>query len=76
MTTSSSSSSRFDVYEAITNQIINAIETGSGKVQMPWHRSGASIMRPVNVASRNAYRGVNTVALWAAADAFGFPHGL
>ncbi len=74
MTTSSPS--RFDVYEAITNQIIAAIETGSGKVQMPWHRSGASIMRPVNVASRNAYRGVNTVALWAAADAFGFPHGL
>jgi antirestriction protein ArdC len=33
-------------------------------------------MRPVNVASRNAYRGVNTVALWAAADAFGLPHGL
>ena len=74
MTTSSPS--RFDVYEAITNQIIAAIETGSGKVQMPWHRSGASIMRPVNVASRNAYRGVNTVALWAAADACGFPHGL
>jgi antirestriction protein ArdC len=35
MTTSSPS--RFNVYEAITSQIIAAIETGSGKVQMPWH---------------------------------------
>lgn len=74
MTTSSKS--RFDVHEAITNQIIAAIDAGAGKLQMPWHRSGANIMRPVNVASGNAYRGVNTVALWAAADAFGYDHGL
>jgi antirestriction protein ArdC len=67
---------RFDVYEAITNQIITAIEAGSGQVQLPWHRSGSAIQRPVNVASRNAYRGVNTVALWAAADALGFADGI
>ena len=74
MTTSSTE--RFDVHQAITNQIIAAIDAGTGKLQMPWHRSGANIMRPVNVASGNAYRGVNTVALWAAADAFGYDHGL
>lgn len=74
MTTSSKT--RSDVHEAITNQIIAAIEAGTGKLQMPWHRSGANIMRPVNVSSGNAYRGVNTVALWAAADAFGYEHGL
>lgn len=74
MTTSSTE--RFDVHQAITNQIIAAIEAGTGKLQMPWHRSGANIMRPVNVSSGNAYRGVNTVALWAAADAFGYDHGL
>jgi antirestriction protein ArdC len=63
----STSTSRTDVYEAITNQIISAIEAGagSGKVQLPWHRSGASITRPVNIASKNPYRGVNTIALWA-----------
>lgn len=74
MTTSSTE--RFDVHQAITNQIIAAIDAGTGKLQMPWHRSGANIMRPFNVASGNAYRGVNTVALWAAADAFGYDHGL
>lgn len=71
-----SSTERFDVHQAITNQIIAAIDAGTGKLQMPWHRSGANIMRPVNVASGNAYRGVNTVALWAAADTFGYKHGL
>lgn len=71
-----STSSRFDVYEAITNQIVSAIEAGAGQVQLPWHRKGAAIYRPVNVASKNAYRGVNTVALWAAADAQGFANGV
>ena len=75
MTTSSHE--RFDVYTAITNQIITAIEAGSGdNVQLPWHRNGGSIQRPTNIASRKAYRGVNTVALWAAADACGFEHGI
>lgn len=74
----STCNSRTDVYEAITNQIITAIEAGagSGKVQLPWHRSGASITRPVNIASSNPYRGVNTIALWAAADAHGYEHGI
>ena len=71
-----STSSRFDVYEAITNQIVSAIEAGTGQVQLPWHRKGSAIYRPINVASRNSYRGVNTVALWAAADANGFADGI
>jgi antirestriction protein ArdC len=45
-------------------------------VQLPWHRNGGSIQRPTNIASRKAYRGVNTVALWASADACGFEHGI
>ena len=67
---------RFDVYEAITNQIVSAIEAGAGQVQLPWHRKDSAICRPVNVASKNAYRGVNTVALWAAADARGYEQGI
>lgn len=67
---------RFDVYEAVTNQIINAIEAGTGQVAMPWHASGAAITRPTNIATGNAYRGVNTVALWAAAATGGYADGL
>ena len=72
----STSTSRTDVYEAITNQIIAAIDAGTGEVQLPWHRKGSAIYRPVNIASGKAYRGVNTVALWAAADANQFAHGV
>jgi antirestriction protein ArdC len=68
MKSSSNTSDRFNIYEAITNQIITAIESGTGDVQMPWHQSGASLQRPINVQSRRPYRGVNTVALWAIAE--------
>ena len=61
---------RQDVYEAITDRVIAAIEQGAGKWQMPWHRSGVS--RPVNAHTKKPYRGVNVVALWAAADAYGY----
>lgn len=79
MTTTASSSSartRFDVHQAVTDQIIAAIEAGPGPVQMPWHRSGANIMRPINIASGKPYRGINVVALWAMADSRGFADGL
>lgn len=76
MTKSSNTLDRFDVYKAITNQIIAAIESGTGDVQMPWHRAGGSIERPVNVESKRAYRGVNTVALWASAHCQNFSNGL
>ena len=74
MTTSSSE--RLDVYTAITNQIIAAIEAGADHPQMPWHCSGNVIERPMNVASGKTYRGVNTVALWASAFSQQFATGL
>ncbi len=64
-----------DIYERVTNQIIAAIEAGAGEYRMPWHHDGSSITTPVNVASRKAYRGVNVIALWAAAQESGYPSG-
>ena len=29
---------RFDVYEAVTNQIITAVEAGAGKVLLEWQQ--------------------------------------
>jgi antirestriction protein ArdC len=65
---------RSDVYEAITNRVIAAIEEGAGEWQMPWHRSG--VRRPLNAHTKKPYRGVNVVALWAAADAHGYGSGI
>ena len=68
-------SERFDIHQHITDQIVTAIEQGPGEFRLPWHRSAGSIMRPVNIASKKAYRGVNILALWAAADAAGYTSG-
>jgi len=42
---------------------------------MPWHTSGRFASSPINVTSRKPYRGINTVCLWAAAEAKGYDCG-
>lgn len=66
---------RRDVYQRVTDQIIAAIEAGAGDVEMPWHRD-VSRTAPSNAFTGQAYRGVNILALWAAAEANGFATGL
>jgi antirestriction protein ArdC len=58
-----------DVYARLTSQIVNAIEQGVSNWRTPWHTSGRFAFSPVNVTSRKPYRGINTVCLWAAAQA-------
>jgi antirestriction protein ArdC len=67
---------RFDIHQHITDQIVNAIERGAGNFQLPWHRAAGSILRPINIASKKAYRGINVVALWAYAEEFGYSSGV
>src|SRR5437660_12087071 len=64
-----------DVYETVTSQIITAIESGVGNWRMPWHTSGRHAFSPINVTSHKPYRGINTVCLWAAAQAKGYESG-
>ena len=64
-----------DVYARVTSQIIHAIEQGVGTWRMPWHTSGRFAFSPINVASKKPYRGINTVCLWAAAQAKGYERG-
>lgn len=67
---------RADIYARITDQIIAAIERGVDTFRMPWHHDGSATYRPANVASQKPYRGVNALALWAAADAKGYATGV
>ncbi len=62
---------RGDIYSRITTSIIAAIEAGAGEFRMPWHHDGSSSSRPINVTSNKPYRGVNILALWAAATQAG-----
>ena len=64
-----------DVYARVTAQIINAIEQGVGTWRMPWHTSGRYAFSPINVTNKKPYRGINTVCLWAAAQAKGYERG-
>ena len=66
----------FDIHQDITDKIVSAIERGAGDFRLPWHRSAGSIMRPVNVASKKPYRGINVVALWAYAEESGYSSGV
>lgn len=67
---------RTGVHARITAEIVAAIEAGAGEYVMPWHHNGTTAARPLNIASGKAYRGVNTLALWAAAQNAGYPIGL
>jgi antirestriction protein ArdC len=67
---------RRDIYMSVTQEIVSAIEAGVGEWRMPWHHNGSTIARPTNIASSKAYRGINTLILWAAAQTHGYASGL
>ena len=71
-----SATKKFDVHQEITDRIVAAIET-AGEFRLPWIRDrGGSMRRPVNIASRNPYNGVNIVSLWVSALAADYPSHL
>jgi len=76
MSRSAASANRADVYTRITSEIISAIEAGASNWRMPWHHNGSPTTRPTNVQSGKRYRGINVLALWAAADSAGYADGL
>ena len=73
--TENTATDKRDVYASVTAQIINAIEQGVGYWRMPWHTSGSFAFSPINVTSKKPYRGINTLCLWAAAQAKGYESG-
>jgi antirestriction protein ArdC len=67
-----------DIYSTITNQIIEAIEQGIGKekISLPWHRIDNENPIPKNVATRQYYRGINTLILWCIAEKQKYTSGI
>jgi antirestriction protein ArdC len=74
-TSDNTATDKRDVYRKVTDAIINAIEQGVGNWRMPWHTSGKFAFSPINVTSKKPYRGINTLCLWAAAQAKGYERG-
>ena len=73
-------SDRADIYSRITKEIVDAIEAMQAGARadwkLPWHHDGSNVARPMNIASKNKYRGINILALWVASMKAGFASGL
>lgn len=72
----SSGKNGFNLYQSVTGQIIELIETSQacGR-ELPWHRAGADIFLPVNATTGSRYQGINVVSLWASAEINRFTTG-
>ena len=60
-----------DIYQAVTDQVIAALETGTPPWVCPWTRSAGSML-PVNAASSRPYRGINVLLLQMQAAVRGY----
>ena len=61
-----------DIFQRVTDQIVEAIEEGAGSYRMPWRTSGGFPNSPINAVSKKPYRGVNMLVLWATAEERGY----
>ncbi|VEJ09376.1 ArdC family protein [Actinobacillus delphinicola] len=57
---------KFDLYQDITNRIIEAIENGTIPWRKPWNINNGVCALPINAVSKRPYSGVNILLLWAA----------
>ena len=64
--------SKTDVYQTVTNSIIEALERGVKPWVCPWKRNGAASGIPSNFSTGKAYTGMNIMLLWCSAAKHGF----
>ena len=72
MSNSQNTAPRADVYQRVTDEIVNAIESGIGSYQMPWTVRQDKGFSPISVGSAKLYRGINTLVLWAQSQSKGY----
>src|SRR5689334_1082047 len=65
-----------DVYQRVTNAIINAIEAGAKDYKMPWNVRQDKGFSPISIGSAKPYRGINTIVLWSQAQTKGYDSAL
>ena len=67
--TRSRSGSRRDLYQEVTDRIIDQLEQGAVPWVQPWGRDGIEtpFALPQNAATGNTYSGINILLLWGAA---------
>lgn len=61
-----------DIYQTVTDSIIEALEIGVKPWVCPWVRQGQVSGLPSNMTTGNAYNGINIMLLWCSAAKQGF----
>lgn len=61
-----------DLYQVVTDSIIEALESGVKPWECPWKRSQGMSGIPSNFATETAYSGMNIMLLWCSAAKQGF----
>jgi antirestriction protein ArdC len=57
---------RFDLYQTVTNIIIQQLEAGTIPWKKPWNGHNGCFKLPQNASNGNTYRGINIILLWGA----------
>lgn len=76
MSTHENTAPKPDVYQRVTDAIVNAIESGIGHYRMPWTVRQDRGFSPLSVGSEKPYRGINTLVLWAQTQSKGYTSAL
>lgn len=63
---------KIDIYQTVTDSIIEALESGVKPWVCPWVRQGQVSGLPSNLTTGNAYNGINIMLLWCSAAKQGF----
>lgn len=61
-----------DIYQTVTDSIIEALEAGVKPWACPWKKNGAVSGLPSNFTTNDAYSGINIMLLWCSAAKQGF----
>ncbi|EEE2004522.1 DUF1738 domain-containing protein [Salmonella enterica subsp. enterica serovar Kotte] len=61
-----------DIYQVVTDSIIDALEAGVKPWVCPWIRGGQAAGLPANFTTGTAYSGINIMLLWCSAAKQGF----
>lgn len=64
-----------DLYQTVTNSIIEALEAGVKPWVCPWQRVKGMSGIPTNYSTGASYSGMNIMLLWASASMHGFTDG-
>ena len=62
---------KFDVYQEVTDQIVNAMEAGTPPWRKPWTGDSAGFVMPKR-ANGEMYKGINVLMLWMMAEQRGY----